>query len=204
MSLVCERSPRAAPTPYPSGINQACTQRVRGASARPINHTKLAAVHMHGMRGLHAHWVRQIDELPDMSRTGGNRLFRRDVAHRKTAASEEPLHPLKRQFHAAVLCVGALRPRRVERRQAFGDAEAGPFRPRVRRVITRSGAPFGTFDPPPIINLIAPLIGPPLMPIMPPGPASASTNARLSRCTSVPSASRSDPATGPSVGREPA
>ena len=42
----------------PPGINDSCTQRVCHVSARPSDHTKLATVHVNGMGGLHAHWVR--------------------------------------------------------------------------------------------------------------------------------------------------
>ena len=47
----------------PPAVKDAGTQRVRGVSAGPIDHTTLPAVHVNGMGGFHAHRVRQIHEL---------------------------------------------------------------------------------------------------------------------------------------------
>src|SRR5688572_9654430 len=72
----------------PPAVNDAGTQRVRRASARSIKYTKLSAVHVNRMGGLHAHRVRQILELPELRRTRGNGFLWGDIGHGKRAATK--------------------------------------------------------------------------------------------------------------------
>jgi len=71
----------------PPAVNDAGTQRVR-ASARSIKHTKLSAVHVNRMGGLHTHRVRQILELPELRRARGNGFLWGDIGHGKRAAAK--------------------------------------------------------------------------------------------------------------------
>ena len=70
----------------PPGVGDAGTQRVRRASAGPSDDTELTTVYVDGMRGLHAHRIGEILQIPELRRARGDGFPGSDVPHLECAA----------------------------------------------------------------------------------------------------------------------